>query len=49
VCGLDVWVPGDARPTVEARGVTGTALRQVTGGWQVAGCASGDYTVTITR
>lgn len=46
-CGLDVWVPGAGRPEVQATGVTGTVVRQVDGGWHVAGCARGTYSVTI--
>ncbi|MER6514053.1 cellulase family glycosylhydrolase [Nonomuraea sp. NPDC001636] len=45
-CGLDVWFPGDARPSVRGTGLSGVAVRQAPGGWRVTGCTSGSYSVT---
>ena len=47
-CQLDIWVPGDARPNLTTTGVTDAAVTQVDGGWRVAGCASGSYSVGVT-
>ncbi|MDM7855222.1 glycoside hydrolase family 5 protein [Cellulomonas alba] len=48
-CGLDLWVPGSARPAVEASGAKDTVVQQVPGGWRVTGCLTGAYRLTITR
>ncbi|MEU7823682.1 cellulase family glycosylhydrolase [Catellatospora sp. NPDC049133] len=48
-CRLDIWVPGEAPLRLDAQGVTDAASARVPGGWQVTGCASGRYTVTVTR
>ncbi len=45
-CGLDVWVPGTAKPEVHTKGVTNVETSAVPGGWSVTGCASGRYTLT---
>jgi hypothetical protein len=42
-CGLDVWIPGDARPTMSSNGIRRLELTQVPGGWQVVGCTAGEY------
>ncbi|WP_214107965.1 glycoside hydrolase family 5 protein [Acrocarpospora catenulata] len=47
-CTLDVWAPGQTRPSVSATGVTGIAFHQTTGGWRITGCPSGDYTLELT-
>ena len=47
-CGLDVWVPGAARPMVHTMGVTNVELTKAPGGWSVSGCASGHYTLTTS-
>lgn len=46
-CGLDLWVPGDSRPTVEGVNTRDLAARQVAGGWRVSGCAEGVYEVSV--
>ncbi|PPL18366.1 hypothetical protein GY24_10615 [Microterricola pindariensis] len=45
-CGLRVWVPGTAEPTVEATGVTDVEATAVPGGWIVTGCAGGEYSLS---
>ncbi|MGN8551899.1 UNVERIFIED_CONTAM: glycoside hydrolase family 5 protein [Microbacterium sp. SLM126] len=45
-CGLDVWVPGSARPDVSSSGLSGVEVTVVPGGWSVTGCADGDYELT---
>ncbi|KRB37811.1 glycoside hydrolase family 5 protein [Microbacterium sp. Root180] len=45
-CGLEVWVPGSARPDVSSSGLSGVEVTVVPGGWSVTGCADGDYELT---
>ena len=57
-CSLDVWVPGAAEPTVgDVVGVTsvstvrvpeGSAPQDPSGGWRVLGCATGDWSLTLS-
>ncbi|MFF1634175.1 cellulase family glycosylhydrolase [Leifsonia sp. NPDC058248] len=47
-CGLDVWVPGTAEPTLHSTGLTNVEAAAVPGGWRVTGCASGRYTLTTS-
>ncbi|MBP2414774.1 hypothetical protein JOF48_003573 [Arthrobacter stackebrandtii] len=44
-CGLEVWIPGKARPALDGTGVTGVKLSRVQGGWSMTGCAEGSYTL----
>ncbi|WP_269936500.1 glycoside hydrolase family 5 protein [Arthrobacter sp. HY1533] len=44
-CGLKMWIPGSAQPAVEGTGVTDIKATQVPGGWQLAACAEGAYTL----
>ncbi|MQY06473.1 cellulase family glycosylhydrolase [Actinomadura macrotermitis] len=46
-CTVDVWVPGDTRPTLTGGGVTALTARKTPGGWRVSGCAAGRYRLTI--
>ncbi len=48
-CRLDIWVPGDAQPVLRTENIRDVKSLRVPGGWQVTGCARGDYTVRITR
>lgn len=43
-CGLEVWIPGTAEPSVEATGITGLEITDVPGGRLATGCVDGDYT-----
>lgn len=45
-CGLTVWIPGEAQPVVATEGITNVETVAVPGGWNVTGCADGDYTLT---
>ena len=45
-CGLTVWIPGEAQPDVETEGITDVETVAVPGGWNVTGCADGDYTLS---
>ncbi|MBV1853570.1 cellulase family glycosylhydrolase [Catellatospora tritici] len=47
-CHLEVWVPGDAAPTIFVDGVEEPATVRVPGGWRLTGCAQGRYSVTVT-
>ncbi|MDI1464085.1 cellulase family glycosylhydrolase [Catellatospora sp. KI3] len=47
-CHLEVWVPGDAAPSISAAGVDELATVRVPGGWRLTGCAHGRYSVTVT-
>ncbi len=44
-CGLDVWIPGDAEPSMKTEGISDGSLTQVPGGWRFTGCADGEYSV----
>lgn len=44
-CDLRIWIPGPAKPNVQASGLTSIKLAKVPGGWNVTGCADGDYTL----
>ncbi|GAA3212081.1 hypothetical protein [Actinocorallia longicatena] len=46
-CRLDLWVPGDVRPSPLVRNITDLTLRQVPGGWRIGGCATGPYRLTL--
>lgn len=46
-CVLEVWVPGEASPHVEAQGVADVRATAVPGGWSVTGCASGAYALSV--
>ncbi|HEX8005454.1 MAG TPA: cellulase family glycosylhydrolase, partial [Trebonia sp.] len=46
-CDLDVWVPGEERPAVASTGISSVAFREVTGGWRISGCPSGDYRLEL--
>lgn len=46
-CGLDLWVPGDDKPTVDGVNTKNIEVRKVAGGWRVAGCVDGDYEVSL--
>ena len=48
-CGLQVWIPGDARPEIHSTGITKLETASVPGGWNVTGCADGDYTLSTQR
>jgi hypothetical protein len=48
-CGLEVWVPGAAKPTVHSTGVTALATVSTPGGWLITGCASGRYTLNTSN
>ncbi|MEU5864269.1 cellulase family glycosylhydrolase [Nonomuraea sp. NPDC047529] len=45
-CGLDVWFPGNARPSVHGTGLKDVAARQAPGGWRITGCTTGPYDLT---
>ena len=43
-CGLVVWVPGDAEPTIaDSSGLTRVEVEEQPGGWRVTACADGAY------
>lgn len=44
-CGLEVWVPGTARPQVHSTGLTKVQTIAAPGGWLVSGCATSRYTL----
>ncbi|MFH8252315.1 glycoside hydrolase family 5 protein [Microbacterium sp. B2969] len=44
-CGLRVWFPGPAEPSLEVTGITDLKTTLVTGGWFATGCAEGDYSL----
>ncbi|WP_345801335.1 cellulase family glycosylhydrolase [Microbacterium sp. AZCO] len=44
-CGLRVWFPGAAEPSLDATGITDLETAAVDGGWIVTGCAEGDYSL----
>lgn len=46
-CGLDLWVPGGAKPVVDGVNARDLEVRKVDGGWRVAGCVDGDYEVSV--
>jgi len=45
-CGLKVWVPGDAKPSPSVTGITDMTITEVDGGWVIAGCAEGEYSLS---
>ena len=45
-CGLKVWVPGDAKPSPAVTGITDMTITEVDGGWIIAGCAEGEYSLS---
>ncbi|MFE4470156.1 glycoside hydrolase family 5 protein [Leifsonia sp. NPDC056824] len=44
-CGLEVWVPGTARPHLHSTGLTKVQITAAPGGWLVSGCATARYTL----
>ncbi len=43
-CGLEVWIPGAAKPAIgESTGLDRIELAEVDGGWLLTACAEGDY------
>ncbi|GIH29322.1 hypothetical protein Aph01nite_76320 [Acrocarpospora phusangensis] len=46
-CDLDVWVPGEERPSAASTGISSVAFREVPGGWRISGCPSGDYRLEL--
>ncbi|KHK96951.1 hypothetical protein LK09_13520 [Microbacterium mangrovi] len=44
-CGLDVWVPGDARPSITGHGIRQLDTVKVAGGWRIVGCTTGEYSL----
>jgi endoglycosylceramidase len=47
-CQLEVWIPGAGQPRFAATGVKDVVSTRVRGGWDVSGCASGTYSLTLT-
>ncbi|ANJ28089.1 glycoside hydrolase family 5 protein [Agromyces aureus] len=45
-CGLMVWVPGAAEPTIDASGLTRLEVEEQPGGWRLTACADGEYALT---
>lgn len=45
-CGLEVWLPGRAKPVLATKGLTKVRLEAQDGGWRMSACAHGDYSVT---
>lgn len=48
-CPLLLWFPGSKYPTVETEGVNGLGVSKVNGGWEIVGCASGEYRISASR
>lgn len=45
-CDLEVWFPGEAKPTMHTTGVERAEIERVDGGWLIRGCVSGKYDVS---
>lgn len=46
-CRLEAWVPGAVRPAVSGSGISRVRARRVSGGWTVAACARGKYSLAL--
>jgi endoglycosylceramidase len=47
-CRIEAWFPGATAPRLSTTGISGPRTVQTDGGWRVAGCARGKWTVSIS-
>jgi endoglycosylceramidase len=47
-CRIEAWVPGAAAPTATATGIRRLRAARVDGGWTIAGCARGQWSLAVT-
>jgi endoglycosylceramidase len=47
-CRIEAWFPGAAAPTATGTGIRRLRATQVDGGWTIAGCARGPWSLVLT-
>src|SRR5258705_5676163 len=48
-CRIEVWVPGPERPFASGSGITRLRVVRQPGGWSLAGCARGQWRISVVR